>query len=53
MVGIVPIPGNLSMANLAATITATEQLDFNELTALTVDTGIQPAEKPGHLHRSA
>jgi hypothetical protein len=47
MAGTVPIPGNLSMANLAATITSTEQLEFKQLTALTIDSGSNPPRNLG------
>jgi hypothetical protein len=40
MVGTVPAPGDLSKSDLAAWLTEKEQLDFTQLTALTVD----PAE---------
>jgi hypothetical protein len=43
VVGDIPIPGNLSMDDLAATITKQEQLAFTELTALKVDAA--PAKK--------
>jgi len=39
MAGTIPVAGNLSMDNLAATLTSEEQLAFEQLTALTADTG--------------
>ncbi len=47
MVGDIPISGNLSMADLAATITANEQLEFKQLTALMIDTGSNPPKNLG------
>jgi len=38
MAGTIPVDGNLSMDNLAATMTSEEQLGFERLTALAVDT---------------
>lgn len=38
MAGTVPVAGNLSMQDLAATLTSAEQLQFEQLTALTFDT---------------
>lgn len=37
MAGTYPVDGNLSMANLAATLTSKEQLEFLQLTGLAVD----------------
>lgn len=37
MAGTVPVSGDLSMANLAATLTRREQLAFEQVTALTID----------------
>ena len=37
MVGINPVPSNLSMEDLAATLTNEEQLGFERLTALAAD----------------
>jgi hypothetical protein len=37
MVGTVPVPGNLSMSDLAAWLTDKEQLNFTQLTALAID----------------
>jgi len=37
MVGTNPVPGNLSMEELAATLTSEEQLGFERLTALVID----------------
>jgi hypothetical protein len=37
MVGTIPVPGNLSMEDLADILTRNEQ-DFTQLTALTIDT---------------
>jgi hypothetical protein len=47
MVGDVPIPGNLSMADLAATITVNEQLGFTQLVALKIDDGSAPPRNIG------
>jgi hypothetical protein len=41
MAGTYPVDGNLSMADLAATLTSKEQLEFLELTGLAAD-GTQP-----------
>lgn len=38
MAGSVPVSGKLSMQKLAATLTRREQLDFEQVTGLTVDT---------------
>lgn len=38
MAGQYPVDANLSMVNLAATLTSKEQLSFFQLTGLTVDT---------------
>ena len=38
MAGTVPVAGNLSMQDLAATLTSAEQLNFEQLTGLAVDT---------------
>ncbi|HWG21347.1 MAG TPA: hypothetical protein VG225_12525 [Terracidiphilus sp.] len=37
MAGTIPVDGNLTMEDLAATLTREEQLAFEQLTALTVD----------------
>ena len=37
MAGTAPVAGDLSMANLAATLTRREQLAFEQVTALTFD----------------
>lgn len=37
MAGTVPVAGNLTMENLAATLTRNEQLAFEQVTALTID----------------
>jgi hypothetical protein len=37
MAGTVPVAGNLTMVNLAATLTSNEQLNFEQLTGLAVD----------------
>jgi hypothetical protein len=37
MAGTVPVSGRLSMQDLAATLTLREQLDFEQVTGLTVD----------------
>lgn len=37
MAGTYPVDGNLSMPDLAATLTRKEQLDFQQLTGLAVD----------------
>jgi hypothetical protein len=37
MAGTVPVSGKLSIQDLAATLTRREQLDFEQVTALTVD----------------
>jgi hypothetical protein len=37
MAGTIPVSGNLSMGDLAATLTKQEQLLFEQLTGLTVD----------------
>jgi hypothetical protein len=37
MVGTIPAPGNLSMSDLADYLTDKEQLNFTQVTALTVD----------------
>ena len=38
MPGIVPVSGDLSMEDLAATLTKTEQLDCERVTGLAIDT---------------
>lgn len=37
MAGTVPVSGDLSMADLAATLTRREQLSFEQVTALSID----------------
>ena len=37
MAGTVPVSGNLTMENLAATLTRREQLAFEQVTALSID----------------
>jgi hypothetical protein len=37
MAGTVPVPGNLTMENLAADLTRREQLAFEQITALSID----------------
>jgi len=40
MLGTVPVGGNYSMSDLADLLTAQEQLDQSQVTALTVDTAV-------------
>jgi hypothetical protein len=37
MAGTIPVPGNLTMGNLAADLTRREQLAFEQVTALSID----------------
>ena len=51
MAGTIPVAGNLSMDNLAATLTKEEQLTFSQLTGLTPDESTTPPRnlaKPAH-----
>ena len=41
MAGTIPVAGNLTLDGLAATLTSEEQLGFEQLTALSVDTSAQ------------